>query len=237
MTPTLHDASPALWAGLVVAALSWPIFLGILIGAIPQLRPFFRGDRSRWFAFWCLTVAALWIVAAIVVLLMARGGVVPSTVGAIPPSPTVALTVASVVLLLVAGTLVVSAKQLTPGPTEHGLIFLPHTRPERLFMVLVIAPSAALCEEVIYRGFVLALLASAIGPWAANTVQACLFGFHHGGVRQGWPAFLGRAGIGFAFGFLSIRLGALTLPIVLHYLVDAALALRPTRPAVVPQAA
>lgn len=48
------------------------------------------------------------------------------------------------------------AREIGIGPMEHGLIFFPHTQRERLFMVLVIAPSAALCEEVVYCGFLLA---------------------------------------------------------------------------------
>jgi membrane protease YdiL (CAAX protease family) len=139
----------------------------------------------------------------------------------------------TVVLLLAATALAVSKNVAGPGPTEHGRIFLPHTRGERLFMVLVVAPSAALCEEVVYRGVLLTLLASAIGPWPANIVQAFLFGFHHGGVKQGWVVLVGRAAIGFVFGVLAIQLGTLTLVIALHYLVDAALAVRPSRSVVV----
>jgi membrane protease YdiL (CAAX protease family) len=233
----LQQASPAVWIGLAVAALSWPIFLGVLVGAIPSVRPFFRGDRSRWFSFWWVTVAALWTVAAIVVLLMHRGGVTLDVVGAALPGRGARVAGVTVVLLLVATALAVSKSVVGPGPTEHGQMFLPHTRGERLFMILVIAPSAALCEEVVYRGFLLRLLAPAIGLWPANVVQAFLFGFHHGGVKQGWVALVSRAAIGFAFGLLAIRLGTLTLVIALHYLVDAALAVRPSRSVIVARAA
>ena len=84
-----------------------------------------------------------------------------------------------------------------------------------------------------YRGFLLRLLAPAIGSWPANLLQAMLFGFHHGGVRQGWVAFLTRAAIGFVFGLLALRLGHLTAVIAIHYVADAALAVWPRRPAVV----
>lgn len=237
MTLNLQQAPPVVWIGLAVAALSWPIFLGVLVGAIPSVRPFFRGDRSRWFTFWWVTVTALWAVAAIVVLLMHRGGVTLDVVGAVVPGRVVGAAGVTVVLLLAATALAVSQNVAGLGPTEHGQIFLPHTRAERLFMVLVIAPSAALCEEAVYRGFLLTLLASAIGPWPANIVQAFLFGFHHGGVKQGWIALVSRAAVGFVFGLLAIQLGTLTLVIVLHYLVDAALAVRPSRSAVVVPAA
>lgn len=238
MTPNLRDASPVLWAGLSIAALGWPITLGLMIGALPSIRPFFRGDRSLWFAFWRLTVVALWAVAAVVVFLMARAGVTLAMVGAVAPSRAVGLLAGAVVVAIAAAAWVVSARNATAdGPTEHGLIFLPHSRRERLFMALVIAPSAALCEELVYRGFVLTLLSSALGFWSANAVQAALFAFHHGGTKQGGPAYLGRACIGLAFGFVAMRTGTLTLVIALHYLLDAALSLRPGRATVAAQVA
>jgi membrane protease YdiL (CAAX protease family) len=229
MMPHLPKMSPVLWAGLAVAALSWPIFLGFLGGLLPSVRPFFRGDRSRWFTFWRVTVVALWVVAATVVALMRSGGVTLRTVNAVPPNAMTLLIVLVALLLLIAAALAASARDGGPAPTGHGTIFLPHTRRERLFMLLVIAPSAALCEEVVYRGFLLVLLAPLIGSWPANAVQASLFGFHHGGVRQGVMPFLARTGIGVVFGFMAMRMGSLSLVVAIHYLLDAAFAVAPSR--------
>jgi hypothetical protein len=41
--------------------------------------------RSRWFDFWSATVAALWVVAVVVVLLMSRAGVTVGMVGLVVP--------------------------------------------------------------------------------------------------------------------------------------------------------
>lgn len=227
--PPLEHASPAVWAAFVLALLGWPILLGTAIGALPAIRPLFRGDRTRWFPFWRLTVALLWIEALLVVGLLARGGVGLSEIGAVSPNRYVLIGGAAVVIALVLATLAASGQVASSGPTEHGLVVLPHTRAERLFMVLAIAPSAAICEEIVYRGVVLAMLGSLIGPWPANLIQAALFGFHHGGVRQGILPFLSRAAIGVVFGVIVMYDGTLTPVIALHYVLDAALATRPSR--------
>ena len=231
-------AAPAIvWWALAIAALAWPVALGTLIGAIPSIGAFFRGDRSRWFTFWSVTVAVLWIVTVVVVALLARGGITMAMIGARLPRPTVIAGGAATVLALTGLAFAQGARVVAPGPTEHGAIFLPHGQSERLFMTLVIAPSAALCEEIVYRGVVLTLLGSLVGPWTANTVQALLFGFHHGGVKQGILPFLSRAAIGFVFGLIAWRAGGLTLVVAAHYLVDAATAVRPAKTMTLPATA
>ena len=52
-------------------------------------------------------------------------------------------------------------------------------------MLFAVAPSAALCEEIVYRGLFLVLLKGPLGFWPANLIQSALFGFHHGGLKQG----------------------------------------------------
>lgn len=67
-------------------------------------------------------------------------------------------------------------------------------------------------------------LTSVLGSWPANTVQALLFGFHHGGAKHGGIALLGRSAIGFVFGVIAMRTETITIVIALHYLADALLA-------------
>jgi membrane protease YdiL (CAAX protease family) len=227
MPPTLSDASPWIWSSFIVAATALPIFLGTLSARLPWVGPFFRGDRSRWFAFYGTTMAAVWVVFAIVLSLAAMGGLGVSMVGVHAPDAGQAIGAVSVVLMLAACACAVGTGETAPAPAANGENLIPHSIGERLFMVLAAAPTAAIGEEIIYRGFVLTLLGGAIGPWAANSVQALLFAFHHGGVRQGLPALVTRAVFGFAFGVIVIKTGSLTIAIALHYLMDAALALKP----------
>ena len=228
MNSIWSSASPVLWMGFGIAAFAWPIYLGLLIGDRPNVRAFFDGDRSQWFAFWWTTVGALWLVTLSLAFVMARAGVPLSAIGAFAPSRVLLLIAAILVIAFGVGARSTGIKVSSPGPTDRGLIFLPHTLNERLFMVFVIAPTAALCEEIVYRGFVLRLLSAVTGFWIANIVQAALFGFQHGGVKQGGVAWFSRAAIGFVFGLVVISRGSLTLAILLHFVIDAAAALRPS---------
>ena len=228
MIPTLATASPWIWAGLAIAEFALPVFLGLVIGLLPSMRPFFAGDRSGCLLFWMTTLAALWITTLVFVALMFQGGVSVGMVGLRVPERTASEIAGAVVATLALGALVLSARTTGAGPAEQPALFLPHARHERLLIVLVIAPSAAVCEEVLYRGFVLAFLQPVIGFWPANLVQSLLFGFHHGGITQGTVALLSRAAIGVVFGGIAASTGTLTAVIAIHFVFDAVLALRPS---------
>jgi membrane protease YdiL (CAAX protease family) len=222
-------ASPWFWSGLAVAAFACPIFLGLLSGRLPWVAPLFRdGSRAAWFPFWGTTAAWLWLTAAAVVLLMARGGVSPGAVGLGRPTGLEAAIALAVAVALAAGGVAVGARSPGPGPTDPEQIIFPHTAAERVSMVLVLAPTAAICEETLYRGFLLVPLTALIGFWPANGLQGLLFAFHHGGHRQPPPAFVMRAAIGFVFGFIALKTGTLLAVMALHFLLDAVLALKPS---------
>lgn len=190
--------------GLSVAGLSWPVLLGVVIGFVPGINPLFRDDRSRWFAFWSVTVGLLWLVAIVTTMLMARAGVSLAAVGLAPTSPAIAI---------VAG---LSVAAFGVAAWRSSLRRPPCARSS--------------CIEASFCG-----VAGMLGIWPANAIQAVLFAFHHGGVHQGRAAFAGRAAIGVLFGAVAMYSGTLAGVIALHYVVDAALAARPTRiPAVAP---
>jgi uncharacterized protein len=102
--------------------------------------------------------------------------------------------------------------------------FLPHTQPERLLFALL-SVTAGICEEWIFRGFVLQTLHGTMClPWiAALLVSSMLFGWNH--LYQGAHALLTTTVTGFALGFAAFSSGGLVLPIVLHIFLDLQLLL------------
>ena len=101
--------------------------------------------------------------------------------------------------------------------------FLPHTATEhRIFKMLSI--TAGICEEIIYRGFVMWVAASYVGLLAAVPLQAIIFGLGH--VYQGDnPASIGRAALktgiaGLLLALIVVATGSLVPGMVLHALVD-----------------
>lgn len=100
---------------------------------------------------------------------------------------------------------------------------LPVSRQERHWWILL-SISAGICEEVVYRGFLLHFLLgeepAGIGleVLPALLLAALAFGLAH--LYQGWRGMLTSTALGMAFGWLAIGTGSLLLPVALHALVD-----------------
>jgi membrane protease YdiL (CAAX protease family) len=108
-------------------------------------------------------------------------------------------------------------------PEESPLVHLliPATGREKLWAVLMVAPTAALCEELIYRGYLLAQLTrwshSEIFAWATSSVA---FGLTH--VYQKWTGMLRAGALGALLAYPVVRYGSLYPSIAAHFLIDAA---------------
>jgi membrane protease YdiL (CAAX protease family) len=110
--------------------------------------------------------------------------------------------------------------------------FLPATREERRWW-LFLSLTAGVCEELLFRGYLLQYLSGrleggpALGLTGAWLVSSAAFGFGH--LYQGARGVLGAALAGLALGLLAIMTGDLLLPILAHAVVDASalLAYRP----------
>jgi uncharacterized protein len=97
---------------------------------------------------------------------------------------------------------------------------LPKTAEERRWFVLV-AITAGVCEEILYRGFLIHYfreLPVSIGVIGALILSSCVFGFAH--LYQGVVGIVQTTILGAIFGLIFIVTGSLVLPMVLHALID-----------------
>jgi membrane protease YdiL (CAAX protease family) len=97
---------------------------------------------------------------------------------------------------------------------------LPKTAEERRWFVLV-AITAGVCEEILYRGFLIHYfrdLPISIGVIGALILSSCVFGFAH--LYQGVVGIVQTTILGAIFGVIFIVTGSLLLPMVLHALID-----------------
>jgi len=107
------------------------------------------------------------------------------------------------------------------GKAARKLAFLlPSTIEERKWW-WVVSITAGLCEEIVYRGFLLHYLH--VIPWHLSltwvlVVSSLIFGIGH--LYQGIAGAVQTALIGFVFGGLFIITGSLLLPVVIHALMD-----------------
>ena len=105
----------------------------------------------------------------------------------------------------------VRARQAAVSP------LIPHNQVERAWFVPV-AITAGLCEEFIYRGFLLWAFRPLLGLWGAALASTVSFGFAH--AYQGRPGAIRAGTLGAVFLVLAIAMGSVVPGMVLHALLD-----------------
>jgi len=107
-------------------------------------------------------------------------------------------------------------------PPEPKMVcaLIPQTRTEKYWAVLVIAPTAALCEEFLYRGLLLAVLSqwSRSPGWGA-VLSSAAFGMAH--MYQGSIGIARAALLGGLLAIPVLRLGTILPSMASHFLIDA----------------
>jgi membrane protease YdiL (CAAX protease family) len=193
----------------------WPRVVRALADRVPGTRR--RTYRDFIVLEWAFAAAvvASWVAQhrAWAVLHVGAGRPLPTALGA-------AFVVGYLVLVLVqVRPLVADPERLVRFAARQTKIdpLAPRTTDEqRLFAVLAV--TAGLCEEFLYRGFALWYFTSLVGSVAGFALAAALFGLGH--------LYLGRMHVvrttivGVVFGFLVTGTGSLWLAIVLHAAMD-----------------
>jgi membrane protease YdiL (CAAX protease family) len=119
-------------------------------------------------------------------------------------------------------------------PVHATLALLPRTRPER-HLFTVVGVTAGVCEEWLYRGFFLAVVAALSGGLPTIVlvlVAAGAFGLAH--AYQGPVGVLTTGVLGGVLAALYLGTGSLLLPVLLHAAIDLRFLLVP--PAALPTA-
>ena len=87
-----------------------------------------------------------------------------------------------------------------------------------IITLLMIYVTASFGEEVIYRGFLIAVLAVWVGTWPAMLIASAIFGLAHFYQGPGGAAKCGFAGL--ITGWLFLLTGSLWAPMLLHAVMD-----------------
>ena len=93
----------------------------------------------------------------------------------------------------------------------------PHTQVERAWFV-PLAVTAGLCEEFMYRGFLVWAFRPWLGLWGAALASTVAFGFAH--AYQGRNGAIRAGTIGALLAALAIAMGSVVPGMVLHALLD-----------------
>ena len=130
--------------------------------------------------------------------------------------------VAAVLWLLVAQTRSIAKlseeKRLALRPRLGALeVLVPRLRGEYQWFV-ALSVTAGVCEELLYRGFLVWAIQPWTGLWAAAAISVALFGVAH--AYQGAKGIVRTATLGAVFGALALLTGSLAAGIVGHALID-----------------
>jgi membrane protease YdiL (CAAX protease family) len=100
---------------------------------------------------------------------------------------------------------------------QHVRFIIPHTAAElRLFTAVSI--TAGICEELLYRGFLIGYLSHWMGVIQAALLSSLLFGVAH--LYQGLRGILLTGAIGVFMSGIYLVSGSLYLPMIIHAAVD-----------------
>jgi len=124
-----------------------------------------------------------------------------------------------VVLLVVQGRGTAGAEALerARGRLEHVEPLLPHS-PGELRLFGVVAVTAGICEELLFRGFLIWYFAHVTGLLQAALLSSIAFGIGH--AYQGLRYVLVTGLLGAFLSAVYLLTGSLILPMLIHALMD-----------------
>ncbi|MGK7295485.1 MAG: CPBP family intramembrane glutamic endopeptidase [Candidatus Wenzhouxiangella sp. M2_3B_020] len=96
---------------------------------------------------------------------------------------------------------------------------LPVTRPEAAWFIGPVSLSAGICEELLYRAYLIPWLDQALPIWAAVVLSSLVFGLMH--AYQGHLGIIRTAAVGLGMALIFLATGSLLVPILLHVVLDA----------------
>lgn len=247
---SLADFGPAALAAVVVAAY---LVLGEPVVGHVLHRRFegrLRSDPGARRSFYARLLVLEWGLALLaMVVWLSAPGVEAGQVGLRWPREWPG-PVTGVVVLLVLVFVVVSTRALRGGallesaapvrrrsgegrhsepPAQATLALLPRTTAERRLFTLV-GVTAGVCEEWLYRGFFLAVVAALAGNPSTSVlvvVAALAFGLAH--AYQGLVGIVTTGLLGGIMAAVYLQTGSLLVPVLLHAVIDLRFLLVPSR--------
>ncbi|MDH5644287.1 MAG: CPBP family intramembrane metalloprotease [Gemmatimonadota bacterium] len=213
-----------LYFRLAVILVAFPLVLVYVMPSFDFVSRLFAGDRSSWFSFWLLAISIEWATLAVVLATYRDRKAALSSVGFPIRLSRNDVIVLSIVFGATAALAIVGAGRpqdfLSRLPQGIHLFIPPPEITARLFWIVVSA-TAALCEEILWRGVAINELKKLTGSTAVGVIVSSFsFAFFHGGLEQGAMVFSYRFGVGLLFSWIYLSRRDLKLPILIHFLAD-----------------
>ncbi len=199
-----------------VAAWSYRRLVRQIEAGVPdaRVREYRRTTLVQWLM--ALSLVALWVFGdrSLDVLGFALPGGWPIAVGA-------GVTVLGLAFLAGQWRAVRRMEDEDLAEMQEGMTFiaplLPRTDEEAAHF-RILSVTAGICEEIVYRGYLIWYLAAFLGPWPAALAAGVLFGVLH--LYQGTQGILRTGAVGIIMSLLYVGSGSLLWPMTLHAAVD-----------------
>lgn len=215
--PSLTMADMILLAALAVAAPAYSYFTGVRIarGYGPKRIPAYRRTMLSW-----------WLITATTLFVWWHAGRPFATLGLSVPFDARSVLGAVLCVLMLAymnGQWRVvrrlPAEKLARLLASFGrtVAILPQTQCEYTWF-LALSATAGVCEELLYRGYFIAITSPLLTLAGAVVAGAVIFGLGH--AYQGPAGVAKTAGVGLLFGAIYVATGSLWWPMILHALLD-----------------
>ena len=130
-------------------------------------------------------------------------------------------------LILIGGYFLLSLKQLSNNSQNHQTIrkqlayvewLMPTTAKESRYFILGVSITAGICEELLYRGYLMQLLADYMPTYAVVIISSLAFGLGH--IYQGPIHILRTALLGMVMALIYLATDSIIVPIILHAMLD-----------------
>ena len=217
----LNIAYGGAWQGVVQSPAAW-VFTSVLVVVVPivDYLLYFRLKSALELYAW--NICAEWSLVAGCVWVIRAKGLRLVDIGERLGSPSRTIMVSGLLLAIVA-MLVIAKIRPRNASVEHlsrgvgqARRLLPVNRTERAVWVAV-ALTAGVCEEFLYRGWLLSLIGTALGSVSGGlVVSSIVFGIAH--AYQGRNGVIGASALG--IGAVFVLSGTLVLGQILHTVID-----------------
>ena len=174
------------------------------------------------------TIVFQWLAAAVILWRTSAHGIRAAQLGLAIPSPRLTIAAAIVLSILILLNQIFSLRRIAGNPAEiRGILpqlalkVFPQDDVERLAFFALVS-TVALCEEMIYRGFVQFVFQS----WSGGAIivgivgSAGIFALAH--LYQGRRGLVSTSVIGLLFSAIRAWTGSLLAPLVAHFVADLA---------------
>jgi membrane protease YdiL (CAAX protease family) len=222
------------WHALLSAPDAW-----VLTGLLAIAMPYFGLRLYRWLAagadprpgaksrLYLLIIGVQCLLLGALAIICRRHGITAAELGERPGNLVLTLGLSAGLLILLAAMTALNVRQLKAmnrEPLEKALSrlrrFLPISRRE-LLLFGVMALTAGICEELLYRGWLVAFLGALTGSiWLGILIGGAIFGLGHS--YQGPRGIVTTGVLGLLFGVLYVGIGSLYPVQLLHFAINLA---------------